>query len=867
MKFSGAVAGGCGLALTVLLLGWGAAADTPDVSQRLDAARQLKQQGSMQAAFDAYEAILPELRSAPQSNDLAHAVLESSEIALARGDYPRAIARATEAAEIFGRRFDRQNEAHAINNVGQAYLYRGKYADALHNFERSLELHRISNNAEGEITLRNNIGNVYFFQGQYLDALQSYEGALKRAGETLGEPWNPRRRALTLTNLATLYERLGQNDRALDYYKQAMALPPGTGIPYRERAQLLSNAGTVYRRLGDPAKALETYGAAQQLFARERLSDGEIHILENIGIVRALDYQDIKSALQAFTEALHLAEHTANRRQVALAHLFRGEALHRMNRVEDAQREFEEALAGARQLGAVEEQWTAQYDLGRAYRRRGDHARALALFQQAIATIESVRSGLGKTSLKAEFLANKRDVYDASIDLLLQSGAPLEQLFGLVEQARSRNLQDALRNTLAPTSLSSVQGKLAKGSLLIEYWVGSQRMAALWMTRERAGIVTKPLGGDDLTEIQQMAQALPQAAGSAWENQARRIGELLLSGIPLQSGTRQVLIVPDGILHNLPFEALARGNSGSLLIEQCAVSYLPSAALLLKKETRPSSSPPWKRQLAGFGDPVVPEHSTLAADERWSRLPDSARELHSIASVLRGSAEVHQAGDDLKRHLVDGSAAGVPLLHFSTHAMTDMADPNRSRILFTPEAGKRGSEYLFWREVQALPLRGVELVTLSACDTEGGKLIRGEGIQSFSRAFLAAGAGATVTTLWRVADRPTAELMKIFYAHLARGETKADALRAAKLSFLHSGSALSQPQFWAAFVLTGDGQAPLGRVWSWAWLIVPAVMLAAAISGFGFLYFGWRRWGGRRARASRWLPSKDLARPRSKTEG
>jgi CHAT domain-containing protein len=235
---------------------------------------------------------------------------------------------------------------------------------------------------------------------------------------------------------------------------------------------------------------------------------------------------------------------------------------------------------------------------------------------------------------------------------------------------------------------------------------------------------------------------------------------------------------------------------------------------------------------------VVPEHGALEADVRWSRLPDSARELDWIAGALPGRADLHSAADDLKRYLVE-SPAGVPLLHFSTHAVVDTTDPNRSRVLFTRERGKPGSEYLFWREVQSLALHGVELVTLSACDTEGGKLTRGEGVQNFSRAFLAAGADATVTTLWRVADRPTAELMRRFYVHLARGEAKAEALRAAKLSFLHSNSPLSQPQFWAAFVLNGDGQVPIGFVWPWAWLLVPSGLLAAI--AIAWLYFGSRR--------------------------
>ena len=63
----------------------------------------------------------------------------------------------------------------------------------------------------------------------------------------------------------------------------------------------------------------------------------------------------------------------------------------------------------------------------------------------------------------------------------------------------------------------------------------------------------------------------------------------------------------------------------------------------------------------------------------------------------------------------------------------------------------------------------MQLVTLSACDTERGKVIRGEGVEGFSRALLAAGAASAVTTMWDVVDRASAEFMKQFYFALARG--------------------------------------------------------------------------------------------------
>jgi hypothetical protein len=124
---------------------------------------------------------------------------------------------------------------------------------------------------------------------------------------------------------------------------------------------------------------------------------------------------------------------------------------------------------------------------------------------------------------------------------------------------------------------------------------------------------------------------------------------------------------------------------------------------------------------------------------------------------------------------------------------------------------------VFLRELYGLDLHNVSLATLSACDTERGRVIRGEGVQAFSRALLSAGSRASLTTLWRVDDRTTAEFMSQFYFYaLEQHEPTAEALRLAKLKFLRSGGNLARPMYWAAFVINGNGFDPLPRVISWS---------------------------------------------------
>jgi CHAT domain-containing protein len=110
---------------------------------------------------------------------------------------------------------------------------------------------------------------------------------------------------------------------------------------------------------------------------------------------------------------------------------------------------------------------------------------------------------------------------------------------------------------------------------------------------------------------------------------------------------------------------------------------------------------------------------------------------------------------------------------------------------------------LFARDIMAVPL-GAELVTISACRSAGAKTYAGEGPVGLAWAFLRAGAHNVIAGLWDVNDRSTEELMSRLYAEIARGDSPAEALRAAKLSLIRGGGAYAKPFYWAPFqVYTG----------------------------------------------------------------
>ena len=813
------------------------------IQQRLSGAHALQQKGSLREAQKLYESVLPDLQT--RTADLAPALTALTQIASALGDYDLALARGQEAAEVYRQLGDQAGQVRALNLLGAAELFRGDYGPARAHFEEALGLARARGDREAEVEELNNIGSVLFPQARYLDALGAYQSALDRVEAAAGEPWYARRKRITLSNLATVFLRLGDYDQAMELYRQLQKSPEA--LPPSEQARLLANLGVLYRRLEDPLKALETYRAAEQLFARERHRDGEIGVLKNIGIVQALDLGDPQAALGTFSRALALAEESGNRREAMQARLYRGETLLRLDRLEGASADFAAALSSARELGTTEDQWKALYGLGRIARRRGQDDLAAMRFREAISIVESVRGKLQLATLKTDFLADKRDVYDALVELLADRPDATE-IFDLLERSRSRTFQDRLRERAGgggggPAALAAVQARLDAHTLLLEYWVTPRAAAVVWATKQASGLARIPFSPAAEAEVAAFTEELSSGAGDGWRRASEALGRRLLSGIePLGwPELRHLIVVADGPLSALPFEVLQPpAATGALLVERFDVSYAPAAALLLR-EDRPvlgSWSFPWARRLVAFGDPLVSARpaSTLPVEAPRAALATSAEEVREIARLSGGRAEIHLGAASSKKHLLQGEARGVPLLHLSTHATADEANPERSRILFSPESPAGGPDYLFLREVYDLDLRGVDLTTLSACDTERGKVIRGEGLQGFSRALLSAGSRATVTTLWRVADRPSTELMKQLYFELGRGTPKADALRLAKLQFLRSGTALRHPRFWAAFVLNGDGLRPIPHRFPWNGLLASAalaLLALAALSGRG----------------------------------
>jgi CHAT domain-containing protein len=255
------------------------------------------------------------------------------------------------------------------------------------------------------------------------------------------------------------------------------------------------------------------------------------------------------------------------------------------------------------------------------------------------------------------------------------------------------------------------------------------------------------------------------------------------------------------------------------------VVLLPSASTLAVLRAETATRPRAPRGVAVFADPVFDAEdprvrarvrATTLVPAAWpsetprgplGRLLGSRREAAAILSLVPDGTGWPALDFEASRGTATSpELADFRIVHFATHGVLDGARPELSGIVLSlvDEKGRPQDGFLRLHDIYNLRL-GADLVVLSACQTALGQEVRGEGLVGLTRGFLYAGAPRVVTTLWRVDDRATAELMKRLYREMLgpRALPAAAALRAAQVS-LAAERRWAAPFYWAGFVLQGE---------------------------------------------------------------
>jgi len=342
-------------------------------------------------------------------------------------------------------------------------------------------------------------------------------------------------------------------------------------------------------------------------------------------------------------------------------------------------------------------------------------------------------------------------------------------------------------------------------TFLIEYLIGDGASYAFCVSRKGATPAVLP-GAEELVPLIErylkLVRMEEEGAFSGFRG-GRRLYDILLGpfAAELEQASR-IIVVPDGKLFLLPFEALVkkgdREGTGRFLVEDLEVSYAPSAMCLLELAGRRPSLP--------YGTDLL----AVACVGPSRPMPDlpplvhAPREVRDIAGFFEaGRRKILSGGGATEDAIKKATLRGTRFIHFAAHGILDPERWRRSALLLRAGAAGREDGFLQPSDIVTLDL-DAEIVVLSACRTAEGKLVRREGVLGLSAAFLAAGARSVISSLWEVPDGSTAGFMKDLYAGLAREESGAAALRAAKIAAIRSR--YGHPRRWAGFVLIGaDG--------------------------------------------------------------
>jgi CHAT domain-containing protein len=435
--------------------------------------------------------------------------------------------------------------------------------------------------------------------------------------------------------------------------------------------------------------------------------------------------------------------------------------------------------------------------------------------------------------------------------------AEADEAAWLDESARSRPRFRTVEEAL-PATLGEVQRLLAPDEALLAFqtWALEPSVDApytdgsswvLGVSHDSVQAFRIP-DARELEQAVQLWQALVQRRdGSEIEGAASLYRQLLapvLQGLPAQ--VTRLVLVPDGPLHQLPFEALRASADAPTLAERFVVSLAPSATLW--RHWRKGAPEQYRGALLALADPSPPRGSSglqqpaaegLRATPLGS-LPQARSEASAAVRALESGSRLVAGPEASERFVKTADLRQYAVVHFATHAVVDTERPERSAVLLSPGAEDEDG-LLQAREIAALDL-GPATVVLAACSTSRGQVLRGEGMLSLARSFFEAGAHAVVGNLWPVRDDESAELMRAFYRHLAEGETVDAALTAAKRALIRAGA---PPAAWAGMVVLGDGAlrpvSPAVVQSRRSRTALGAASAVVAVLALGLLALHWRR--------------------------
>ncbi len=716
-------------------------------------------------------------------------------------------------------------QAYALNNIGLVYWSLGERQLALEYYAQALPLVKRVGHPGSIIQTLNQIGVAYFSIEEYQLALKHYTEALTIAKETS----NKAEIALLLSNIGNSYAALGEYEQALTHYQQSLELRQVTQ-EIAGAAITLSYMGQLYLATGEYDKAEEKYNQALTLTRKVGNRSRESFCLYGMAIVE-LKRGNLDLALTNIEAAITIIEDLRNNvaNQELRASFFASK--------QDYYKFYIDLLM---QLHA--ENPKQGYDAKAL--NISERSRARSLLELLAEANADVRQGIAPEllqrereiqqqlhSLEKRYLKLKREEHTA------QQITAIEREMEQVMQ-QYRNLQTQIRTTSPsyaalqypqPFTLEEIQHQvLDEETLLLQYSLGKERSYLWAVSKNGISSYELPPQQEIETAVKEFRRQITNRLASPKDilEASTPLSNAILAPIASQLDNKRLLVVADGTLQYIPFAALTvPGNREyTPLIAHHEIVNSPSAstvAINRHTNTNRTSAP---HTVAIFADPVFNSSDerihnkkednqntsspiTRGTSINWNRLPGTRQEATAISQLVPDSIEVANFFDfqASKTTATSPQLGEYHIIHFATHGFVDTRNPQFSGVVMSlvNEQGDPENGFLRLNDIFNLNLP-VELVVLSACNTGGGELVRGEGLIGLTRGFMYAGAPRVVASLWQVSDEGTAALMSEFYRQmLQEGKKPAQAMRQAQLQ-LWQGKKYYSPYYWSAFTMQGE---------------------------------------------------------------
>ena len=763
------------------------------------------------------------------------------------GDYPAALKDYQDALQIDLKIGNKSQSADALSGIADIEFLKGNLNAALQGYQSSLE---ISNEIGDRIQIvkeLGNIGAIHSDLGNFSRALE-YQEKSQKLMEEMGDKAGL---ALVLDNIGLIRFELHQPDLAEECYQKSLVISRELGNRSRS-AYTLNDLGMLKWLEGDYAKALAYYQESLETI-HQIGDDAQIaDVLANMGVT----YNSLEKpteAIQLELQAIASSNKSADPNLAIKALNTLGDAYRKSGKTDQARQAFLDAISAVERLrsqAAVPLEQGQNFFYNRISPYQGMVSLCVAQDKPADAliaaeryrsraVIDSLRSG--KIDITKEMTAEERNEEKrlasnlASLNAQAAKEKPREDtqkaddLTQDLKQARLdyEGFQTRLyaahpdlkikRAEFQPISIDQCADLLPdSNAALLEYVISQDTTYLFVLTRGHSPdkhvqvkVYDLRAKEQDLSKLAEHFRESLAARSLTYSDLAAQIYNLLLRPATADlAGKNSLIIVPDGVLWELPFQAL-QSAPDHFLLQDHAISYAPSLTALreMSRHTHGKRGAASDPSLLALGNAMVGKEASSRIkaafmDAALEPIPEAETQVRMLGQLYARHRSRIYLGPDATEDRLKADASGFRILHLAAHGILNDASPMYSQIILSRAQGSDDDGILEAWEVANMDLKA-DLVVLSACDTARGRVASGEGMIGLTWAFFVAGVPATVVSQWSVDSEGTSALMVQFHRNLLAGMTKAEALRRAELK-LSRDPRYNHPFYWAPFVVVGD---------------------------------------------------------------